>query len=57
VAWYLVVGSGRWIYGIGVAVVALVTLVLLFSPSAVQWLTGQASDSAPSADNSGPETR
>ncbi len=57
VAWYLAVGSGRWIYGIGVAVVALVTLVLLFSPSAVQWLSAQDSDSAPSADNSGPETR
>ncbi|MFY9919846.1 MAG: hypothetical protein WAL26_15825 [Mycobacterium sp.] len=57
VAWYLGVGSGRWIYGIGVAIVALITLVLLFSPSAVQWLSAQDSDSAPSADNSGPETR
>jgi hypothetical protein len=57
VAWYLAVGSGRWIYGIGVAVVAVITLVLLFSPSAVQWLSAQDSDSAPSADNSGPETR
>ena len=57
VAWYLAVGSGQWIYGIGLAVVALVTLVQLFSPSAVQWLSAQDSDSAPSADNSGPETR
>lgn len=58
VAWYLAVGSGQWIYGIGVAIVALITLVLLFSPSAVQWLSAQDSDSsAPSADNSGPETR
>ncbi len=57
VAWYLAVGSGQWIYGIGVAIVAVITLVLLFSPSAVQWLSAQDSDSAPSADNSGPETR
>ena len=57
VAWYLGVGSGQWTYGIGVAVVALITLVLLFSPSAVQWLSAQDSDSAPSADNSGPDTR
>jgi hypothetical protein len=56
VAWYLAVGSQRWIYGIGVGVVALITLVLLFSPSAVQWLGGQDSGAA-SADNSGPDTR
>ena len=40
-----------------VAVVALVTLVLLFSPSAVQWLSTQDSDGAASADSSGPDTR
>ena len=39
---------------IPVGIVALITLVLLFSPSAVQWLGAQ--DSA-SADNSGPDTR
>ena len=39
VAWYLAVGSQQWIYGIGVGIVALITLVLLFSPSAVQWLS------------------
>jgi hypothetical protein len=43
VAWYLAVGSQQWIYGIGVGIVALITLVLLFSPSAVQWL-GSADD-------------
>jgi hypothetical protein len=53
VAWYIAVGSQRWSYGVPVAVVALVALVLLFSPSAVQWL---AQDSA-SADNSSPDTR
>ena len=54
VAWYMAVGSHQWLYGIPVAVVALATLVLLFSPSALQWLGAQ--DSA-SADNSGPDTR
>ncbi len=34
VAWYVAVGSHQWLYGIPVGVVALVTLVLLFSPSA-----------------------
>jgi hypothetical protein len=43
VAWYLAVGSDRWLYGIPVGIVALITLVLLFSPSAVQWL-GSADD-------------
>jgi peptidoglycan/LPS O-acetylase OafA/YrhL len=37
VAWYIAVGSQQWLYGIPVAVVALVTFVLLFSPSALQW--------------------
>jgi hypothetical protein len=54
VAWYMAVGSGQWLYGVPVALVAVVTLVLLFSPSTLEWLGAQ--DSA-SADNSGPETR
>jgi len=54
VSWYIAVGSHQWVYGIPLGAVALVTLVLLFSPSAVQWLGAQ--DSA-SADNSGPDTR
>jgi peptidoglycan/LPS O-acetylase OafA/YrhL len=53
VSWYMAVGSQQWIYGIPLGIVALVTLVLLFSPSALQWL---AQDPA-SADNSGPDTR
>ena len=48
------VGSHQWLYGIAVAAVALITLGLLFSPSALQWLGTQ--DSA-RADNSGPDTR
>ena len=54
VAWYMAVGSHQWLYGIPVGLVAVVTLVLLFSPSTLQWLGTQ--DSA-SADNSGPDTR
>jgi hypothetical protein len=54
VSWYVAVGSHQWIYGIPIAALALITLVLLFSPSALQWLGAQ--DSA-SADNSGPDTR
>ena len=54
VTWYVAVGSHQWLYGIPIAAVALITLGLLFSPSALQWLG--AHDSA-SADNSGPDTR
>ena len=37
VAWYIAVGSHQWLFGIPIAVVALATLALLFSPSALQW--------------------
>ncbi len=43
VSWYIAVGSHQWTYGIPVGIVAIITLVLLFSPSAVQWL-GSADD-------------
>jgi hypothetical protein len=55
VAWYMGVGSQRWVYAIPVGVVALATLALLFAPSTLQWLGTQ--DSPASADNSGPDTR
>ncbi|MDQ2636701.1 MAG: hypothetical protein M3Y83_07500, partial [Actinomycetota bacterium] len=60
VAWYMAIGSHQWVYGGAVAIVALATLALLFSPSALQWATAQgspASDDAASADKSGPDTR
>ena len=58
VSWYMGVGSHQWAYAIPVAVVAIVTLVLLFSPSAVQWLGAQDPGSgSASADSSGPDTR
>jgi hypothetical protein len=57
VTWYIGVGSHQWLYGIPIAVVALATLALLFSPSALQWLGAQDSRDSASADNSGPDTR
>ncbi|BBY79616.1 hypothetical protein H7I53_02890 [Mycolicibacterium pulveris] len=59
VAWYMGVGSHQWVYGGIVAVVALATLGLLFSPSTLQWLAVQdaGQSSAAKADNSGPDTR
>ena len=57
IAWYMAVGSHQWGYGIPVGLVALVTLALLFSPSALRWLGAQDSRDSASADNSGPDTR
>jgi glucose dehydrogenase len=56
VAWYMAVGSAQWGYGVPVAAVAVVVLVLLFSPSALQW-AAQASGDPASADSSEPDTR
>ncbi len=38
VTWYIGVGSHQWAYAIPIAVIALAALVLLFSPSTLQWL-------------------
>jgi peptidoglycan/LPS O-acetylase OafA/YrhL len=57
VAWYIAVGSHQWPYGIPVAAVALITVALLFSPSALQWLRAQDPRDSANADNSGPDTR
>jgi peptidoglycan/LPS O-acetylase OafA/YrhL len=57
VSWYIAVGSHQWLYGIPVAAVALITVGLLFSPSALQWLGAQDSRDSANADNSGPDTR
>jgi hypothetical protein len=54
VAWYMAVGSQQWLYGVPIAIVAVLVVVLLFSPSTLQWLAAQ---SPASADNSGPDTR
>ena len=73
VTWYIAVGSHQWRYGVPLAIVALATLVLLFSPSALQWLSSQApegpedpegpegpedsADSEANTDSSEPDTR
>lgn len=38
VAWYVAVGSDRWVCGLPIAVVALVVLGLLFSPAGLRWV-------------------
>ena len=43
VAWYIAVGSQQWAYGVPVALVAVVVLALLFSPSALQWASASRS--------------
>lgn len=53
VTWYVAVGSHQWFYGVPIGVVALAALLLLFSPTTLQWL---AQDPA-SAESSGPDTR
>ena len=59
VAWYMAVGSQQWGYGVPVAVVAVAVLVLLFSPSALQWAAQASGPAAPaaSADSPEPDTR
>ncbi|WP_029115398.1 hypothetical protein [Mycobacterium sp. URHB0044] len=54
VAWYMAVGSQQWLYGVPIAIVAVLVLVLLFSRPTLEWLAVQ---SPASADNSGPDTR
>jgi hypothetical protein len=53
VAWYVAVGSARWAYGVPIALVAVIALALLFSPSALRWLSHDPA----SADSSAPDTR
>ena len=55
VSWYIAVGSQQWVYGVPVGVVALITLVLLFSPSAVQWLgDSETREARPAPTTPGP---
>lgn len=56
VSYYVAVGSQQWAYGIPIAVIAVATLAMLFSRSALEWV-GAAQDPSASADNSGPDTR
>lgn len=64
VSWYVGVGSHRWPYAIPIAALAIAILVLLFSRSTLQWLSGTEESSQESgpqgsarADSSGPDTR
>ena len=64
VSWYVGVGSHRWPYAIPIAALAIGILVLLFSRSTLQWLSGTEESSQESgpqgsarADSSGPDTR
>jgi hypothetical protein len=56
VAWYLAVGSHQPAFGVPVGIVALTVLVLLFSPAAVRWASGDQGRPASSA-NGGPDSR
>lgn len=55
VSWYVGVGSHQWLFAVPVAVISVAILVMLFSRSAIQWLTSR--DVAASAESSGPDTR
>jgi hypothetical protein len=56
VAWYLAIGSHQPAFGVPVGIVALTVLVLLFSPAAVRWASGDQGRPASSA-NGGPDSR
>jgi peptidoglycan/LPS O-acetylase OafA/YrhL len=58
VAWYISVGSHQWLYGIPIGAVALITLVLLFSPSTLQWLGAHdGRGSSARSESADPDTR
>jgi hypothetical protein len=61
VAWYLAVGSHQPAFGIPLGIVALTVLVLLFSPAALRWASGddQGGDQPgpASSANGGPDSR
>jgi glucose dehydrogenase len=55
IAWYMAVGSHRPEFGIPAAVAALGTLVMMFTPSALRWASGQPESA--SSDSADPDTR
>jgi peptidoglycan/LPS O-acetylase OafA/YrhL len=57
VAYYMAIGSGQWLYGIPVALVAVAALGLMFSPSALQWAASYEREDPASSDRSDPDTR
>ena len=57
VAWYLVRGSHQPAFGIPAAVVALMVLILLFTPPAVRWAAGGGQGGPASPANRAPDSR
>ncbi|AWV47588.1 hypothetical protein JK2ML_0806 [Mycobacterium leprae Kyoto-2] len=57
VAWYLVVGSHQSAFGFPMGIVALIALILLFSPPAVRWSAGAYQRSVASSANRKADSR
>jgi hypothetical protein len=57
VAWYLAVGSHQPAFGIPLAIVALMVLMLLFGPAAVRWAAGGDQRGPANSANAGPDSR
>jgi peptidoglycan/LPS O-acetylase OafA/YrhL len=57
VAWYLAVGSHQPAFGIPAGMVALTTLILLFSPAAVRWAAGGDQRGPASSASGKPDSR
>jgi hypothetical protein len=57
IAWYLAVGSHQPAFGIPLGIMALTTLILLFSPAAVRWAAGGSQRGPASSASSGPDSR
>jgi peptidoglycan/LPS O-acetylase OafA/YrhL len=57
VAWYVAVGSHRPAFGIPAGIVALTTLILLFTPGAVRWVAGGDQRGPASSASGGPDSR
>jgi peptidoglycan/LPS O-acetylase OafA/YrhL len=57
VAWYVAVGSHQPAFGIPAGIVALTTLILLFTPGAVRWVAGGDQRGPASSASGGPDSR
>ena len=57
VAWYLVRGSHQPAAGVPAGVLALVVLILLFTPAAVRWAAGRGQGGPASSANRAPDSR
>ena len=57
VAWYLVRGSHQPAAGVPAGILALVVLILLFTPAAVRWAAGRGQGGPASSANRAPDSR